>query len=309
VDLTARDASAPVPEPSRKAATTVVAVLLVTILTATGSVPAQEADEQSEKERLAKIAAQTNNPVGNLWLLFTQNDLSIFKDDITGGNRVLNSFKFQPVAPFLLTEKWRIINRPVFQIQSFEFPELGPNGLQFDRETGLGDTVLLSALSPVNDSEQVLGFGLSSILPTASEPELGLEKWASGPTLVWFSLTSKWVVGFVAQHWWDWAGTDNRGDVSLTDFQYVVRYKVNPFFQVGTGPNIQYDWKTDEAAIPIGMGMDVTTKWGKIPFRWGFDVEYYVERFPGYGAEWNFRLFFIPVIPSAKWATKPIFGK
>ena len=111
----------------------------------------QEAQPAADSEEdLAKIAAETNNPVGNLWLLFMQNDLSIYKEDLTGtgGNRVLNSFKFQPVTPFLLTSKWRFINRPVIQVQSFELPELTPAGLSFSRESGLGDTVLLSVLSP-----------------------------------------------------------------------------------------------------------------------------------------------------------------
>ncbi len=267
------------------------------------------ASAETEQEKLARIAQQTNNPVGDLWLLFIQNDLSIFKFDATGENRVLNSLKFQPVTPFLLTEKWRMVIRPVLQLQSFETPSLSPSGLEWNREDGLGDTVLLSVLSPVNDLKRVWGFGLTQIFPTAVHDEIGGRKWGAGPAALWFNLGPKWVIGGVLQHWWDYAGSDNASEVELTDFQYVIRRKINPFFQVGTGPNIQYNWETEDWSVPIGIGLDSTTKWGNIPFRWGFDVEYYLDRFDTFGAEWNIRLFFIPVIGSPKWAQKPVFGK
>lgn len=54
--------------------------------------------------------------------------------------------KFQPVLPIELTDKIRWINRPVFRIlESAEIPE-GPSDK--DRETGLGDTNLISLLGP-----------------------------------------------------------------------------------------------------------------------------------------------------------------
>ena len=251
-------------------------LLALTLLVAT---TAGVALAETEQEKLAKIAQQTNNPVGNLWMLFTQNDMSIFKFDATGENRVLNSFKFQPVTPFLLTEKWRMINRPVFQVQSFETPSLSAGGVDWDRSDGLGDTVLLSVFSPVTDSKRVWGVGTSHILPTAVHDEIGGRKWAAGPALLWFNLGPKWVIGGVLQHWQDYAGSDSAPDVELTDFQYVIRKKINPFFQVGTGPNIQYNWETEDWSVPIGIGMDSTTKWRNIPFRWGsWNNRHFVKR-------------------------------
>ena len=79
--------------------------------------------------------------------------------------------------------------------------------------------MLLSVLSRTGSGSKIFGFGLSQIFPTATEGALGQEKWSAGPAIVAFSLGEKWVLGGVAQHWWSISGTDNRADVSLTDFQ------------------------------------------------------------------------------------------
>lgn len=261
-----------------------------------------------EEPSLADIAQQTNNPVSSLWLLFIQNDMTIKEGDITDGDRMWNSFKFQPVAPFLLTDNIRLINRPVFQLNSFETPEPGAGGLDWNRETGLGDTILLQALAPADMDKVVWGVGWTHIFPTASDETLGLEKWAIGPGATAFYLGDKWVLGGIFQHWWDYAGDNDRKDVNLTDFQYVIRYKINPLTQIGCGPNIQYDWEDDQLSFPIGIGMDSTTMIGSMPFRYGFDMQYYIEQDDDFGPQWNFRLFFIPVIHAPGWAKKPLFG-
>ena len=284
-----------------------VLFMLSVVLVAPGAI-AEEKPGETEQEKLARIAQQTNNPVSSLWMLFIQNDFSIYDGDITDGKRVWNSLKFQPVMPVLLTDKIRLINRPVFQLQSFETPERTSTGLEWGSETGLGDTVLLNVLAPADLGKNVWGLGLSWIFPTATHDSLGGEKWAVGPAAVLFHMGEKWILGGVLQHWWDYAGDDDRGDINLTDFQYVIRYKVNPVFQVGTGPNIQYNWETDEISLPIGIGLDSTTKWGNTIFRWGFDFQYYVKQDDKFGPLWNMRLFFIPVIQAPEWATTPLFG-
>jgi hypothetical protein len=284
-----------------------VLFMLSVVLVASGAI-AQENPGETEKEKMARIAQQTNNPVSDLWMLFIQNDFSVYEGDITDGKRILNSFKFQPVMPLLLTDKIRLINRPVLQFQSFETPELTSNGLEWDTESGLGDTVLLNVFSPADLGANVWGIGPSWIFPTATDDSLGGEKWAVGPAAVLFHMGEKWIFGGVLQHWWDYAGDDDRADINLTDFQYVIRYKINPFFQLGTGPNIQYNWETEEISLPIGIGMDTTTKWGDTIFRWGIDLEYYVKQDDEFGPKWNMRLFMIPVIQAPKWATTPLFG-
>lgn len=287
---------------------TLVLLMCVTMPVRSAEEMVGDVDGDGVRDSLADVAQQINNPVGDLWMMFMQNDMTIYDGDLTEGDRLWNSFKFQPVTPFLLTENIRLINRPVIQLNSFETPSLGASGLEWDRDWGLGDTILLQVLAPADMGENVYGFGLTHIFPTATDDNLGSEKWAAGPAALMFHLGEKWILGGVFQHWWDYAGEDNRPDVNLTDFQYVIRYKLNPLFQIGTGPNIQYNWETNDLSLPIGFGMDSTTLVGRMPFRWGFDLEYYLVQSDEFGPQWNMRLFFIPVISAPGWATKPLFG-
>ncbi len=290
----------------KKSAWSLSQVLLVFMLmTISAGVSMGTPQETTSTDDLANVAQKTNNPVSDLWMLFMQYDASTYNGDISDGDRALDSFKFQPVMPTLLTEDIRLINRPVFQLQSFDTPV----GTDWDRKTGMGDTILMQLLAPADSGAEVFGVGWSHIFPTATNNSVGGEKWAVGPAATYFHLGQKWIIGGVVQHWWDYAGDKGRPDTNLTDFQYVIRYKVSPLTQIGTGPNVQYNHDTDELSLPIGLGMDTTTQWGKTIFRYGFEIEYYVQQDDRFGPEWNIRFFFIPVVKAAAWATRPMFGR
>ena len=116
------------------------------------------------------------------------------------------------------------------------------------------------------------------------------------------------IAGGLIQHWWSFAGPGDI-DVNLTDIQYVLRYRFTELSSIGFGPNIQYDWDADDWSIPVGGGLDFTTKIGEMPVRLAFEVFYYVDEFQGFENQYGFRLLFTPVIPAPAWASKPLFGK
>jgi len=70
---------------------------------ATAEPKLQIAAAQSDDADLAKLAQKTNNPIGEAWLLITQNDTTLLKGDAIDGEEVLNVTKFMPVlsAPIL----------------------------------------------------------------------------------------------------------------------------------------------------------------------------------------------------------------
>lgn len=134
------------------------------------------------------------------------------------------------------------------------------------------------------------------------------------------SITDKWIIGGVAQHWWSFAGDDDisvntslgqvkvdRPDVNLTDFQYIIRYRYSDVTNIGVAPNIQYNWETDELSLPVGMGIDTLIKIGKLPVKIGAEVYYYVKQDDDFGPEWQLRLLFVPVLPAPKWSRTPLF--
>jgi hypothetical protein len=155
---------------------------------------------------------------------------------------------------------------------------------------------------------------------TASEDQLGTGKNSAGPMVLKFKITEKWIYGFVAQHWWSYSGQDTltidtnlgpvdvpRSDLSLTDIQPVVRYRVSALTNIGFAPNIRYNWKTSQLDLPIGFGMDTLIKLGPLPIKIGMEAYYFVESSSNFGPEWQFRLFFVPVFPAPKWAQSPLF--
>ena len=285
------------------------------------------ADEQ------AQIAEALANPLSNLWLMFTQNDTKWYDgdllDDLNEDTKVQNQFLIQPVMSIQLTEKWKSIFRPVIPINSFETVgnvdistgTVGAiNGVDFDRKTGLGDIVLWNAYSNQYKPPFVWGFGPTIMFPTATEDQLGTGKWSAGPMALAVSITEKWIIGGVFQHWWSFAGDDDlkvntsagpvsveRADVNLTDFQYIVRYRYSDTTNIGAAPNIQYNWETDQLSLPVGIGFDTLVKIGKLPVKIGAEVYYYAVQDDDFGPKWQLRLLFVPVLPSPAWSKNPLF--
>jgi hypothetical protein len=130
----------------------------------------------------AAIAEALNNPLSSLWIMFTQNDTTWYKgdlvDDLGKNTLIQNTTLIQPVMPFQLTENWKAIFRPIIPINSFEtvdnldvssgtVPDF--TGTDFDREAGLGDIILWTALSNSYKPPLVWGFGPTVMLPTATD--------------------------------------------------------------------------------------------------------------------------------------------
>lgn len=166
-----------------------------------------------------QINEMINNPLGELWVLFTQNDTVWYGGDILDrlgeDKKIMNTTLIQPVLPMQLTENWKVIFRPTIPINSFDVPdgisivrnqEERPIGLDVDfgRKTGLGDIVLWSAFA-TNDwarPPNIFGFGPTVMLDTATDDALGTGKWSAGPMGLALHLGEKWIYGGVAQHWW-----------------------------------------------------------------------------------------------------------
>ena len=259
--------------------------------------------EAESSESLEDLAKKLNNPVSDLWMLFTQNDTYRY-EDAAGEDYTINSFKFQPVMSFKATEDYNLIVRPVLQHLSMEAPGM-------DKESGMGDTALMAMIGPSDIVDnKIWGIGFTSLFPTASETSLttqGKDQAAIGPALTYFHMGEQWLYGGVFQHW-KGTGTPERNpntmereDINLTDLQYVVRYRLSPTTQIGFGPNVQVDWNedgSDRFTVPVGFGGDTMIKIGKMPIRIGAELHYYVKQPDEFGPEWNLRLFAIPVMPN-----------
>jgi len=274
----------------------------------------------------AEINEMINNPLGKLWMLMIQNDYISYEGSAVKNRIGQNTTLIQPVMPFQLTDNWKVIFRPVIPINSFEtvesisinVPGSGPPydrndfETELQRENGLGDIVLWTAFATNEMAKppNVFGFGLTTMLDTAAEKELGTGQNSLGPMALAFHIDDKWIYGTVVQHWWSVNEDSKRDDISLTDIQYVGRYRYSKDTNIGFSPNIRYNWEADSGSrwtIPVGIGADTMIKMGPLPVKIGLEVYHYVEQPDQYGPEWQIRLFFVPVIPSPGWTQKALF--
>lgn len=292
------------------------------------------AGEETEKQDPGgytdeQIAEMINNPLGNLWLMFTQNDTVWYEgnilDKINEGSKVFNTLLINPVLPMQLTENWKYILRPVIPINSFDLPNdvtisspgFPPTGepeidADFKTETGLGDIILWNAFSTNEGAKppNVFGAGFTMMMDTATDEKLGTGKWSAGPMALAMRITDKWIYGAIFQHFWSFTGDNDRDSVNLTDLQYVLRYRLTPETTIGFAPNIRYNWTADggeKLALPVGLGGDTMIKIGPLPVKIGLEAYYYVETPDDFGPEWQIRFLFVPILPSPAWSKVPIF--
>ena len=264
----------------------------------------QKSSSAPAEPDMAEIAKKANNPLSDVWLLINQNDTSLMRGDLVKGTKVRNSFKIQPVMPIpVFKQKWNLIFRPIIPIVSSPFDTDG------GRTSGMGDTVLLTLLGPNRDDGWIWGAGMSHIFPTANKKSavLGQEKWQVGPSALLVRLGKEhgglgienWNFGILPQQFFSYAGTSRRPSTNQMDIQYFINWKLNATQLIGMTPNIGIDWTADsgqKVSFPIGLGTIGMFKIGRLPIRWGVEVQYYVVRPDDVAPEWNFKFFFAPII-------------
>ena len=290
-----------------------------------------------EEMSLEEAAKKSNNPVSDAWLLITQNDYTLL--DTPDGTKWQNATTFQPVLPIpIFDQKWNLVNRIITGVVSSPVAEdlfntpatsglslcgapsltpctsvaggVDPGNLFNQRTTGNTDTVVFSLLSPNRDDGFIWGVGPTFQVPTATQDVLGSEKWSAGPAAIVARLGSKfgepgsidsWNLGFLSQHWWDFAGDDDREGFNQSNIQYFINYKYNATQLIGMTPNILINWKesgSDRFSVPVGLGTIGFFRWGKVPVRWGVELQYYVQQPDNFGPDWNFKVFLAPIAPN-----------
>ena len=277
---------------------------------------------------LEAISKSMDNPLGSLWILFTQNDTITLRGPPFQKTQVMNVFTLMPIMPVPLTKDWILVNRPIMSfinvarpdtsaINQGSFPGLFPGGgpgfsglpssIPTTRVTEMGDFIMWHALAPRElpdflNGKFLWGVGPSIIYPTATHSTLGSQKWSAGPGILGMYMGQGVKVGGLVQHWVSFAGQSDRPDVSKSNIQPIVYFDLGNLWQIGTSPNILVNWEAssgNKLTLPIGAAVNKTLLlFGKLPVRFEGAVYWSAVKPDGVGQDWLFRFNVIPVIPN-----------
>ena len=277
---------------------------------------------------LEAISKSMDNPLGSLWIIFTQNDTITLRGPPFRKTQVANVFTLMPILPVPLTKDWILVNRPIMSfinlntpdtsaINQGAFPDLFagggsafgglPSSIPTTRRTEFGDFIFWHALAPRDlpdflNGKFIWGVGPSVIYPTATHSALGSDKWSAGPGILGMYMGQGVKVGGLVQHWNSFAGPGDRPDVSKSNIQPLVYFDLGNLWQIGTSPNILINWEaggSNKYTLPIGGAVNKTLLlFGKLPTRFEVAVYWSAVKPDGVGQDWLFRFNFIPVIPN-----------
>jgi len=272
-------------------------LFLVLIIIGTCDAVFAQSDVTLTKEELAKINRELDNPLAKRWSLVFQENYTINQGNAVDGNVSSNTMFFQPALPIPFGRNKVFTARPVFPIVTQ--PDFSSDATGAKKVTGFGDIQMATIFGPGNATGWVWGVGATFVFPTASNTNLGKGKYQAGPNIMLFHLSNNWTKGLFFQHWWSYAGDENRADVSITDIQYIIRKNFNGW-SLGMGPTIRIDWMNinDGVTVPIGLGYTKTMRMGNIPVKIRIEPQYSIIRPSDYGNVWNIRIQIAPIIKS-----------
>jgi hypothetical protein len=290
---------------------------------------------------LGQMSKLMDNPIGNVAMWINQVDIFGLTNDEVSKSRDETQVNYMGIiqVPTSISENWSIIHRAVYSVPSFPMsqnkidnaggfsPSQPPGGgapglppssgqpLPIDlfsgRTTGFGDMYYVGMVSPkvapkIGDGTFLWALGIDQSFRTATEDVLGTGKWSTGPAALAGYLGPKVKVAALVQNYFSHSGDSDRDKVRLMNLQYFYYCSLSDVMSIGAGPNIIANWeasKGDKWTVPIGLGINRTFQFGKVPVRIGAEAFYNVVRPDSIGSNWGFRFMVIPAVPAAlfKW--------
>ncbi|WP_193164501.1 hypothetical protein [Microbulbifer hainanensis] len=216
------------------------------------------------------LASEVNDPTAPLPLIQFRN---IYAPGVPGTGSSANLFEIQPVLPFAPSDTIRFAQLIKITIPIVTSP--AP-----DRTTGLGDLQMFDLVA-IKESWGRWGFGVAAILPTATAPELGQEKWQLGPaTAIMYTAVKNLQVGAVFQNPASFAGDSNRESVNSLSITPTLTYNLpGGWFYGHSDYDFVFDWENGgEATIPIGFQAGKVFSVGSEHFSLSFEGAYSAAR-------------------------------
>jgi hypothetical protein len=279
----------------------------------------------------SEIGRELSNPVTALRSISNDIEYRTYQGDLPGSDgRSGAMFLFTPSIPFRLNNGKNLLLRatiplyldqPIWEVNFgdpiWELDRSYPDWLlrqspQVTASTGkfnsghdhLADISFDIAYGGVSDRGLISMYGLAFVTPTSMDISASRDQWLVGPELALGKSADWGVAGAWLTHLTDVAG-DSSFSTNETSVKVFFSYGLGNGWQVISNPTITYDWEADggnKLLLPIGAGIAKTTRWGRLPVRFAFEIENYIVSPDRFGTEWLFKLNFTPVFPgSARW--------
>jgi len=251
----------------------------------------------AEAESATELAKKTQNPVADLISVPLQSNFNFGSGTKEETVYILN---VQPVVPIKLTTDWNLITRTIVPIinQPSLFP--GPGRIS-ESAFGLGDINPSLFLSPAKPGAIIWGVGPTFTFPTATDSQLGSEKFSAGPAAVALTIQGPWVFGVLVSQQWSFAGWGDQ-DVSQMVIQPFVNYNIGDGWYLSSVPLITADWEASSGnkwTVPVGGGVGKLFRVGKLPINTQLQAFSNVEK-PDFGPDWQLRFQIQFLLPGFK---------
>ena len=178
-------------------------------------------------------------------------------------------------------------------------PQVTPDSGRFLRgHDHLDDLRFDLGYGGVSDSGFISKYGFVTVWPSSQDISAGRDQFLLAPEVA-FGKSANWgVLGASAAHFVSLAG-DKDFDTNETRVELFFAYGLGNGWQITSTPVITYDWEADSGnklLLPIGGGVSKTMMLGRIPFRMGFELQYFLETSSRLGQQWLFTFNLTPVM-------------
>lgn len=237
------------------------------------------------------LAQKTQNPVSDVISVPFQFNVTPNTGPFNHSQYLLN---IQPVAPIHVAPDWNLIVRPIIPVLSQPF---GVN----QRDTGLGDIIVQTYLTPKTPGSIIWGIGPVGQFPTRTDVTLGQGMWGAGIGGVALKIDGPWLYGALVNHVWSIGDpSPTRFEFSTTTIQPFINYNFKGGWALGISSTSTVN--SDAArgqkwTVPVGAMLTKTFVVDKQPMQLGAGAFYNVVRPDGVG-EWQFRVQYTLIFPT-----------
>jgi hypothetical protein len=221
---------------SLAAATRITATTALLLGTAVSfSIPAL-AEEQSDQLEMIK---STQNPLTRTLASITASNE--FSFGLGPNDEFGYALLIKPSVPIVLSDTWTLISRTALPV--IDLPSAGPDSSSI---VGLGDIQQSILISPTSSRTLVLGLGPTVLFPSATDPRLGANRWALGPTAIIVATPRRSVFGILIENLWSVGEDRLHPDVNVLLMRPLATVNLPRGWFITSKPNISANWEAPE---------------------------------------------------------------